>query len=168
MELDVSDSDEDPDKDTDERVPTAEDEKCRDAGDDTMGCFQSLVTDLKSVQAVLDEVRKLATSRWTKDLALIGLQDEIETASATLRKLRTGLEVGQVRHTVKELKKEAKIKRSEPTKVFSYAEAARRGAQAAHVAIRKTIAWSATRTFFLKPGGRHYADQSDSCLDVRR
>ena len=151
MELDVSDSDEDPDKDTDERVPTAEDEKRRDAGDDTMGCFQSLVTDLKSVQAVLDEVRKLATSRRTKDLALIGLQDEIETASATLRKLRTGLEVGQVRHTVKELKKEAKIKRSEPTKVFSYAEAARRGAQAPPVAIRKTPAWSATRTFFLKP-----------------
>ena len=100
MELDVSDSDEDPDKDTDKRVPTAEEEKRRDAGDDTMGCFQSLVTDLKSVQAVLDEVRKLATSRRTKDLTLIGLQDEIETANATLRKLRTGLEIGQVRHTV--------------------------------------------------------------------
>ena len=151
MELDASDSDEDLDKDEDEQGPTVETEKRRDEGDDTMGCFQSLVTDLKSVQAVLDEVRKLATSRRTKDLALIGLQDEIEAASATLRKLRTGLEVGQVRHTVKELKKEAKTKRSDPTKAFSYAEAARRGAQAPPVAVRKTPAWSATRTFFLKP-----------------
>ena len=151
MELDASDSDEDPDRDEVERGPTVETEKRNEAAEDTMGCFQSLVTDLKSVQAVLDEVRRLATSRRTKDLALIGLQDEIEAASATLRKLRTGLEVGQVRHTVKELKKEARTKRSDSTKAFSYAEAARRGAQAPPVAVRKTPAWSATRTFFLKP-----------------
>ena len=97
MELDASDSDDDHDEEEIERGPTVETEKRSDV-DDTMGCFQSLVTDLKSVQTVLDEVRKLATSRRTKDLALIGLQDELEAASATLRKLRTGLEVGQVRH----------------------------------------------------------------------
>ena len=81
-------------------------------GADTLDCFQSLSKDLKSVQDVLDQVHKLASGpHRSKDLVLVGLQDEISTASAKLQRLRTRLEVGRVSQTaqvLKRTKKEAK------------------------------------------------------------
>ena len=66
-----------------------------------MDCFHSLSSDLKSVQAVLDQLHTLAiSSRRSKDLALAGLQDEISQVCTMLRHLRTGLEVGRISKTV--------------------------------------------------------------------
>ena len=66
------------------------------------------------MQEVLDQVFKLASgSRRSKDLALVGLQDEISNASAKLQRLRTGLEVGRVSQTVEALKQTKKDSRKE-------------------------------------------------------
>ena len=58
------------------------------------------------MHAVLDQLHKLASGpRRSKDLALVGMQDEIEKSLMTIQRLRTGLGVGRVSATVKELKK---------------------------------------------------------------
>ena len=117
-----------------------------------MDCFKFLSEDLQAVQKLLDQVHRIATSKSrTKDLALVGLQDEIADASATLRRLRTGLEVGKVTQEVKEMKITLQKTKKEQKKMPSYAEAARRGVQAAAPPMRKTPVWSTSRTFFLRP-----------------
>ena len=69
-----------------------------------------------------------------------------------LRHLRTGLEVGRVSATVKELKKTKIEEKKQDKKPLSYAEAARRGGSVqAPSAPRAAAAWSSTRTFFLRP-----------------
>ena len=118
----------------------------------TMDCFKSLSEDLHAVQKLIDQVHRIATSKSRmKALALVGLQDEIADASATLRQLRTRLEVGKVTQEVKEMKINLQKTKKEQKKMPSYAEAARRGVQAAAPQMRKTPMWSTSRTFFLRP-----------------
>ena len=153
MELDDSDSDEEQGaKDAPPPPPPDRNQK-KGLSFAMMECLQSLSRDLKSVQEVLDQVFKLASgSRRSKDLALVGLQDEISNASAKLQRLQTGLEVGRVSQTVEALKQTKKDSRKENIKPLSYAEAAKRGASTrAPPPARTAAAWSATRTFFLKP-----------------
>ena len=97
----------------------------------TFNCFKSLSEDLFAVQKLLDQVHRIATSKSrSKELAIVGLQDEIVEASATLCRLRTGLEVGKVTQAVKEMKNTVQQTKKEQKKMPSYAEAARRGLQA--------------------------------------
>ena len=118
----------------------------------TLDCFKSLSEDLEAVQKLLDQVQRIATSKSrTKELALVGLQDEIADASATLRRLCTGLEVRKVTQEVKEMKINLQKTKKEQKKMPLYAEAARRGLQAAAPPMRKTLVWSTSRTFFLRP-----------------
>ena len=154
MELDDSDSNHDEDAAIANQKREDDRQKKSTLGQDTTDCFQSLSQDLKSVHAVLAQLHKLTSGpRRSKDLALIGMQDEIAHSMQTIQRLRTGLEVGRVSSTVKELKK-AKVadKKAEKRQPMSYAEAARQGAsrQVPH-APRAAAAWSSTRTFFLKP-----------------
>ena len=153
MELDDSDSDAEHDQDAGgPPLPTGSGtQKTKEV--DTLDCFQSLTTDLQSVHTVLDQVRKLASSsRRSKDLALVGMQDELTQACATLEKLRTGLAVGRVRHTVQETTAAKKRLEKETKKPLSYAEAARKGTTSRPPAAPRGAApWSATRTFFLRP-----------------
>ena len=152
MEIDDSDSAiESVDGDGDQPPPVAE----APSGAATMAtfdCFKSLSEDLSAVQKLLDQVHHIATSRSrSKELALVGLQDEIADASATLRRLRTGLEVGKVTQAVKDMKHTVQQTKKEQKKVPSYAEAARRGLNSAAPPVRRTPVWSTSRTFFLKP-----------------
>ena len=118
----------------------------------TFDCFKSLSEDLFAVQKLLDQVHRIATSKSrSKELAIVGLQDEIVEASATLRRLRTGLEVGKVTQAVKDMKTTVQQTKKEQKKLPSYAEAARRGLQAAAPPVRRTPVWSTSRTFFLRP-----------------
>ena len=117
----------------------------------TFKCFTSLSEDLGAVQKLLDQVHRIATSKSrSRDLAIVGLQDEIAEASAMLRRLRTGLEVGQVTQAVKEMKNTVQQTKKEQKKMPSYAEAARRGIPMAAPPARRTPVWSTSRTFFLK------------------
>ena len=51
----------------------------------TFNCFKSLSEDLGVVQKLLDQVHRMATSKSrSKELAIVGLQDEIVEASAML------------------------------------------------------------------------------------
>ena len=118
----------------------------------TFECFKSLSEDLFAVQKILDQVHHIATSKSrSKELAIVGLQDEIVEASATLRRLCTGLEVGKVTQAVKDMKTTVQQTKKEQKKLPSYAEAARRGLQAAAPPVRRTPVWSTSRTFFLRP-----------------
>ena len=153
MELDESDSDHDHDADHDDLKQKPDRQQKSVLGQDTTDCLQSLSSDLKSVHAVLDQLHKLASSpRRSKDLALVGMQDEISKSLMTIQRLRTGLEVGCVSATVKELKKTKIEEKKQDKKPLSYAEAARRGGSVqAPSAPRAAAAWSFTRTFFLRP-----------------
>ena len=118
----------------------------------TFECFKSLSEDLFAVQKILDQVHSIATSKSrSKELAIVGLQDEIVEASATLRRLRTGLEVGKVTEAIKDMKTTVQQTKKEQKKLLSYAEAARHGLQAATPPVRRTPVWSTSRTFFLRP-----------------
>ena len=153
MELDESDSDDAPDAE-DGSVPRPPgDSNNKGVGTDTLECLRSLASDLKAVHTVLDQVHRLASgSRRSKDLALTGLQDEISQACNILQRLRTGMEVGRVCHTVQEAHKEKKRAKQEIKKPLSYAEAARRGVTGRiSQAPRGAAPWSTTRTFFLRP-----------------
>ena len=154
MELDDPNSDHDEDANIDDQKRSEDRQKKSTLGQDTTDCFQSLSQDLKSVHAVLAQLHKLTSGpRRSKDLALIGMQDEIANSMKTIQRLRTGLEVGRVSSTVKELKKtKLAEKKEERRKPMSYAEAARQGVSR-HVphAPRAAAAWSSTRTFFLRP-----------------
>ena len=122
-------------------------------GKETTDCFQSLSSDLKSVHVVLEQLLKLAGGqRRSKDLALVGMHDEIAKSMSTIQRLRTGLEVGRVSATVKELKKRQAPEPKQAKKPLSYADAARRGvSEQAPVAPRSAAPWSPSRTFFLRP-----------------
>ena len=154
MELDDSDSDHDDDADIDDQRRMEDQQKKKSSlGQDTTDCFQSLSQDLQSVHTVLAQLHKLTSGpRRSKDLALIGMQDEIKNSMMMIQRLRTGLEVGRVSSTVKELKKAKVAEKKQDKKPMSYAEAARQGVarQAPH-APRAAAAWSSTRTFFLRP-----------------
>ena len=118
----------------------------------TFDCFTSLSADLSAVQKILDQVHRIATSKSrSKELAIVGLQDEIADASATLRRLRTGLEVGKVTQAVKDMKNTIQQTKKDQKKAPSYAEAARRGLHSAAPQVRRTPVWSTSRTFFLRP-----------------
>ena len=152
MEVDASDSaNESADGEAD-HPPPMDDEPLGAAKTPTLDCFMSLSADLQAVQQILDQVHRIASSKSrSKELALVGLQNELADASATLRRLRTGLEVGKVSQAVKEMKNTVQQTKKEQKKVPSYAEAARRGQQVTAPAARRTPVWSTSRTFFLKP-----------------
>ena len=152
MDLDDSDSEKELDDGHGDHPPPPAGASSGATKKATMDCFKSLSEDLHAVQKLIDQVHRIATSKSrTKDLALVGLQDEIAAASATLRQLRTGLEVGKVTQEVKEMKINLQKTKKEQKKMPSYAEAARRGVQAAAPPMRKTPVWSTSRTFFLRP-----------------
>ena len=128
MDIDDSDSaNESADGDGDQ-PPPVDDAPPAAAKTATFDCFKSLSEDLSAVQKLLEQVHRIATSKSrSKELALVGLQDELADASATLRRLRTGLEVGKVTQAVKDMKNTVQQTKKEQKKVPSYAEAARRG-----------------------------------------
>lgn len=81
--------------------------------------------------------------RRSKDLALVGMQDEIEKSIMTIQRFQTGLEVGSVSATVKELNKSKASEQTQDKKPLSYAEAARRGGSVqGPPAPRPAAAWS--------------------------
>ena len=152
MDLDDSDSEDGSDVEDVAHPPPVDPERSSAAQTTTFDCFWSLSVDLQSVQRVLDQVHRLATGKSrSKELAIVGLQDEIAEASATLRRLRTGLEVGKVSQSVKEMKQTVQNVKKEQKKPLSYAEAARRGQPVATPTVRRTPVWSTSRTFFLRP-----------------
>ena len=78
MELDESDDEDEQDLVAAGLPPSFQSDQKKVSEVDTMDCFQSLSSDLKSVQAMLDQLHKLASSSGrSKDLALVGLQDKI-------------------------------------------------------------------------------------------
>ena len=86
MELDDSDSHDDKDMDAGGLPPPVEVGKIKGLGANTMDCSQSLSSNLKSVQAVLAQVHKLASGSCpSKDLVLVGLQDETAQACAMVQ-----------------------------------------------------------------------------------
>ena len=90
MELDESDSDHDHDEDIDNSKRKSGRPQKSALGQDTADCLQSLSSDLKSVHAVLDQLHKLASGpRRSKDLALVGMQDEIAKPLMTTQRLQT-------------------------------------------------------------------------------
>ena len=108
MELDESDSESDHDGNDDASKLKKTDRKQKfEIGKEATDCFQSLSSDLKSGHVVLKQLLKLAGGqRPSKDLALVGMHDEIAKSMSTIQRLRTALEVGSVSATVKELKKQ--------------------------------------------------------------
>ena len=168
MELDDSDSEDGHGPEAEGPPPPPGPTKSKGLGADTLDCFQSLSKDLLSVQEVLDQVFKLASGpRRSKDLALVGLQDEISNASAKLRRLRTGLEVGRVSQTVQVLKQTKKATKQDDKKPLSYVEAAKHGVSTrTPTAPRAAVAWSATRTVFSQTGRRIWPLQGDTSVGV--
>ena len=78
MELDDSDSDVEREQDAGSPPQPTRSKTQQLKEIDTLDCFQVLMTDLQLVHTVLDKERKLSSSsRRSKDLVLVGLQDEL-------------------------------------------------------------------------------------------